>query len=181
MSRRINDLMLAELENQFRDIKETGCVVANYEGMAADDARRARNSIRMAGGRMTVVKNALFSLALQRLGAQEVASLLKGTIAIIQAQNAPAAARAFKDASEICPALRLRGGYVEGKVVDAARVEKLAQIPSRETLLAQLAGMLKAPLRRLAYGLLSRPRAFVRGLNILRERMEEENSSKQEV
>ena len=92
-----------------------------------------------------------------------------------------AAARAFKDASEICPALRLRGGYVEGKVVDAARVEKLAQIPSRETLLAQLAGMLKAPLRRLAYGLLSRPRAFVRGLNILRERMEEENSSKQEV
>jgi large subunit ribosomal protein L10 len=176
MARRVKELMTAELEKRFRDIKETGCVLVNFEGLKADEARIVRASLREVGGEMMVVKNSLFAIALDRLGAAELYSLVRGPTAVIHAQNPVDAARAIKEAAAEYPAIELLGGYADGAVVDAGAVAKLAEIPDRETLLSMVAGALLAPLRRLAFGLTAKQRALLNGLDKLRERKKEEES-----
>ncbi len=100
---------------------------------------------------MSVVKNSLFALAMDRYGAGDLRSLLDGPVAVITAENPVAAAKAAREAAQTYEALKLRGGFVDGAVLEAAAIEKLADIPSREVLLSQIAGALLQPLRRLAY------------------------------
>lgn len=174
MAREVKELMVKELEERFRGIKEAGCVLVNYSGVKADEARRLRREIGQKGSRMTVVKNSLFALAMDRLGAGELRALLDGPIAVVQGESSVDAAKAAKEMTRICGAIQVRGGYLDGNVVGPEDVERLARIPSREELLSMVAGALLAPLRRLAYGLLAKPRAVLYGLDQLRKRAEEQ-------
>ncbi|MFO7957472.1 MAG: 50S ribosomal protein L10 [Candidatus Brocadiia bacterium] len=174
MPRRVKELMVAELEERFRGIGESGCVLVDYQGASADSAATIRETVREKGCTMMVVKNSLFSIAVERLGAEPLKDLLQGPVAVVQAQDPVTAAKAVDEAREACETLQVRGGYADGKVLDAESVEKLAEIPGREELLSMIAGALLSPLRRLAGGLLDRPRAFLNGLDQLRERKEEQ-------
>jgi large subunit ribosomal protein L10 len=177
MAQEVKELMVKELAERFHDIRETGCVLVGYQGMKADEARRLREGVQQQGARMMVIKNTLFGLALDRLGASEVRSLLAGPTAVVQAENPVVAARAVKEMAEACEAIQVLGGYVEGRIADAAGVEKLARIPSREVLLSQVAGALMAPLRRLAFGLLAKPRSVMSVLSQLKDRAEPEEAA----
>jgi large subunit ribosomal protein L10 len=172
MAREVKELMLAELAARFQNVQETGCVLVRYQGLKAADAINARRLIAEHGGSMSVVKNSLFALAMERQGAGQVRSLLDGPIAVITAEDPVAAARAARQGAQLYEALQVRGAYVDGAVLEAAAVERLADIPSREVLLSQIAGALLAPLRRLAYGLLARPRELLSCVDQLRERKE---------
>jgi len=158
MAREVKTLMLSELEDRFRNVKQTGCVLVSYQGMKADEARRWRQQARQKGAEVTVVRNALFGLAMERLGAGEVKRLLAGPVAVVSSNDPVAAAKAVAELAKDAPAVKVRGAYFEGNVVGPEGVEKLAKIPGREVLLSMVAGALMAPLRRLAFGLLARPR-----------------------
>ncbi len=172
MASKLKELIVAELADKFRDLDRTGCVLVNYEGMKAGQATAVRSSVRQAGGEMTIVRNTLFARALGCVGVEGLGSLLQGPIAVISAENPVDAAKAAKQAAGLCPGLHVRGGYAEGDVIGVAAVSKLADIPSRETLLSMVAGALTAPLRRLAYGLLAKPRALVSAIEQLRDSRE---------
>ncbi len=174
MPRRVKELMVAEMEQQLRDINKSGCVLVDYQGITADTDSAVRESIRQKGGTMMVVKNSLFAIAMQRLGAEPVTSLLRGPVAVVWAEDPVGAAKAVDEAAKQCEALQVRGGYADGKTIDAETVKKLADIPGREELLSMVAGALVAPVRRLVGGLLSRPRAFLNGLEQLREQKEDQ-------
>jgi large subunit ribosomal protein L10 len=161
MARELKELMLKELEDQFRDIQQTGCVVVRYEGLSADEARKLREQMRRAGSRMTVVRNRLFSLAASHLGAGEVAELLEGPSAVVCGDNPVDAAKAVEEAAKTSDAIAVRGAYVDGRILGPEGVEKLSKVPSREELLSMFAGMLMAPLRQLAGGLLAKPRELL--------------------
>ncbi len=176
MAREVKELIVKELTETFRDINETGCVLVSYRGMKADEAHRLRQEVRQRSSRVTVVKNSLFALALDRLGAAELKSLLEGSIAVVQGENSVAAAKVAQEMTKLCAAIQVRGAYVDGAVVGPETVEELARIPSREVLLAMVAGALLGPLRRLALGLMAKPRALVSALDQLRTR-----SAQQEV
>ncbi len=169
MPREVKELMLKELEEQFRDIQQTGCVLVDYQGVRADEARRLRVEIKRAGVEMTVVKNSIFALAVTNLGAAELASLLDGPIAVVRGENPVVAARAARQMAKANGAVQVRGAYCEGRVVGPERVEQLADIPGREELLAMVAGALISPLRRLAAGLISRQRELLSVLGQLRD------------
>jgi len=180
MPRRVKELMIAELEERFRQIGESGCVLVHYQGTSADSAAAVHNTIREKGGTMMVVKNSLFAIALERLGAEPLKQLLEGPVAVVQAQDPVAAAKAVAEAKKACESLQVHGGYADGKVIDAQSVQRLAEIPGRDELLAMIAGALISPVRRLIAGLLSKPRAFLNGLDQLREQKEEQQEQESE-
>lgn len=174
MPHKIKELMVEELTERFGDLGETGCVLVAFDGLEADEAGAVRSVIREAGGNMMVVKNTLFAIMLDRMGAEKLKELLHGPTAVVQAENPVDAAKAVKHAAQEHRALRVRGGYADGKVIDAELVEKLAEIPDRDTLLAMIAGALQSPLRRLMFGLQAKQRALLNGLMQLRDKKEEE-------
>jgi len=170
MAREIKTLMLGELETKFRNVKQTGCVLVSYQGMKADEAKRMRLEARQKGAEVTVVRNSLFGLAMERLGAGEVKQLLAGPVAVVSAADAVAAAKVVTEITKAAPAVKVRGAYFEGNVVGPEGVERLAKIPSREALLSMVAGALMAPLRRLAFGLMAKPRELRSVLEQLQKR-----------
>ena len=172
MAREVKELMLEELAHKFQNVKQTGCILVNYRGLTAGDAINVRRTVAQRGGRMSVVKNSLFALAMDRYGAGAVRSMLDGPTAVITADNPVAAAKSVKEVAGLYESLKVRGAFVDGAVLDAGGVAKLAEIPTREVLLSQIAGALMAPLRRLAGGLLAKPRALVNCLDQLREQKE---------
>ena len=176
MPQYVKELMLKELADEFRDIQETGCVVVGYQGMKADEGRLVRQEARRQGSRVRVVKNSLFARAVSDLGAPAIGDLLSGPSAIVQGPTAVEAARAADAMAKACGAVQVLGVYVDGKVLGPEGVRKLANIPSRETLLSMFAGALMAPLRQLVAGLLDRPRALLSVLEQLKNQKAEGNT-----
>ena len=86
--------------------------------------------------------------------------------------DAAAVAKALRDASKANPLLVLKGGVIGGKVISAKDVEALADLPSREVLLAQFAGALQAPMVKMAGLLQALPRNFAYGLKALIDQKE---------
>lgn len=145
MPRKIKEQMVKELTEKFQGIGQCGCVVLGYKGMKAQESASVRRLISERGARMTVVRNALFGLALKELGRSEIGELLDGPTAIVTGEDIVQAAKAAGDAVKICPALSLVGAYAEGHILDAAGVERLAALPSREVLLSQALSCMCAP------------------------------------
>jgi large subunit ribosomal protein L10 len=170
MAQEVKTLMLKELEDRFRDVRKTGCVLVSCQGVKADEARRLRQEIRQKGAEMLVVRNAMFAIAMERLGAGDISRLLEGPVAVVCAGDCITAAKAVEEMARSSSMVRVRGAYFEGNVLGPEGVEKLASIPSREVLLSMVAGALMAPLRRLAFGLLAKPRALVHALDQLRQK-----------
>jgi len=170
MAREIKRLMLQELQTRYREMPQTGCVLVNYRGMRAADAIAVRRAVGANGGQMSVVRNSLFGLAMQQVGAGSLAGALDGPTAVITAGNPVDAAKVARRAAEMCEGITIYGAYVDGTMVDAGGVAKLADTPSREQLLSMIAGALMAPLRRLLNGLLAKPRELVSCLDQLKEK-----------
>jgi len=174
MAREIKEMMLAELKEELRDIGDSGCVLISYQGLKADEAIQARQAMAEQGAKMTVVKNSLFALALQDLGASALCEMISGPTAVVRANDPVAAAKAARQVAQDYAVVEVRGAYAEGQVMDAKGVEQLATIPSREALLGMIAGALLSPARRLLFAVLAKPRALLNGLQQLRDQAEEQ-------
>ena len=150
MSRKLKEMMVDEMTDRFAGLREHGCVVVGFRGVSADDSVRLRTALTEKGAQMMVVRNRLFAIALQQLGVPELGDLLEGPAAVVTGEDPVQAAKAVDAASELAPALSVLGGYAEGSVLDVATVERLAQLPGRQTLLAQVLTCIQAPAQRFA-------------------------------
>ena len=113
-----------------------------------------RRQLREAGSEWKVYKNSLARLAALQTGAEALSSELVGPTAVAFVKgDVAAAAKVLREASKVNPQLVLKGGVMGDKILSAKDVEVLADLPSRETLLAMFAGLLTALPRNLAYGL----------------------------
>ena len=140
-------------------------IVADYRGLTVHDITAVRRSLRGEGITYRVVKNRLARIAAQEAGTGELSELLSGPSAIAMGSGDEVAlARAFLEAIRPFRTVAIRGAVLNGKRVDADAVTRLATLPSREVLLAQLAGgmaspmasmasLFAAPLRNLGYAL----------------------------
>lgn len=149
-------------------------LLTEYRGLNVGEMAALRRSLRAAGGEYTIYKNTMVRLATAELGV-DVAHLLTGPTAIAfvgarddgTASDAAAVAKALRDFSRANRALVLKGGLLGDKVLTAEDLMALADLPSREMLLAQLAGAFAAPMVRLAGLLQALPRNFAYGLQAL--------------
>lgn len=132
-------------------------VITDYRGLKVGEMNTLRARLRQAGTELKVTKNTLTWIAAQELGLTAIYPYLQGPTAI--AFNFADPAKATKVLTEFArehKALEIKGGLLKGRVISANEVKRLAELPPREVLIAQLLGIFQLPLVRLA-GLLQTP------------------------
>jgi large subunit ribosomal protein L10 len=143
-------------------------IVTEYRGMSVGQLANLRRQLRDAGGEYKVYKNTLARFAAERAGVGELNEMLVGPTAItFVSGDAAAVAKALRDVARVNPLLVIKGGAMGGKAMSGKDVEALAELPSREVLLAQIAGALQAPLVKTASLLQALPRNMAYGLKAL--------------
>ncbi len=154
MPTQAKDAAIAEITSRFQD--SSAAVLTEYRGLTVAQLSQLRRSLG-AGSSYAVVKNTLTKRAADSVGFSELAPLLTGPTAIAFIAGDPVeAAKAIRDFAKANPALVVKGGVVEGRPVDAAEVTRLADVESRDVLLAKLAGAMKGNLTKAA-GLFQAP------------------------
>lgn len=142
-------VVVSEIENLAKDAKSI--VLVDYRGLTVSQATELRNSVRSAGGVYKVYKNRLMKIAFEKLGIEFPAADYEGTTAVLfHGSDEVAPAKIALDGSKKYGNLKLKSGFVAGKYYNTAEITNLANIPSREVLVAQLLGMLTNPMRSLA-------------------------------
>ena len=148
-------------------------IVTEYRGMSVGQLAALRRQLRPAGAEYKVYNNTLARFAAQNAGVGELAEMLTGPSGItFITGDAAAAAKSLRETAKTNPLLVIKGGVIGGKVITAGDVEALADLPSREVLLARFAGALQAPLVKTAGLLQALPRNFAYGLKALIEQKE---------
>lgn len=142
-------------------------VLTEYRGLNVSATAELRRALREAGGEYKVYKNTLVRFAARELGL-ELDDLLTGPTAIAFVDGDPVAvAKALKEFAKTNPALVIKGGVLDGQIIDEAGVKALADVEPREVLLAKFAGLLAAPMQQFAGLLQALPRDFAYGLQAL--------------
>lgn len=124
--------------------------LVSLQGLTVNEATELRRKLREKGGRCVVVKNRIL---LRKIGGQpldQVRSELRGATGVAYGDDPVGLARVLVDFAKGVPALKLKGGVVEGRPVAAGEVAAIAELPSREQLVAKLLFLLQSPLVRLA-------------------------------
>ena len=145
-------------------------LLTEYRGLRVDELARLRRAVRDAGGDYKIYKNTLVRLAVADLGMSALDDLLTGPTAVAFVHgDAVAVAKVLRDFARTSPNLVIKGGLLGSRVLSAGDAGSLADVASREELLARLAGGLAAPLTRMAGLLAAIPRNFAYGLSALLE------------
>ena len=143
-------------------------ILTEYRGLKVKDLAALRRSLRPAGAEYRIYKNTLVRFAARDAGLAGLEPLLEGPTAIAFVNgDAAAVAKALRDFGRTNPLLVIKGGVLGEKVIGPAEAAALAELPSREVLLAQFAGALAAPMRQLAGLFQALPRNLAYGLKAL--------------
>jgi large subunit ribosomal protein L10 len=123
----------------------TATVLTEYRGLSVDDLAELRARLRGTDASYRVVKNTLTRLAVRDAGVDIPDDMLLGPTAITFCAGDPiAVAKVLRSFSREHPQLVIKGGVLEGRLLDAAETVRLADLESREELLARLAGSMQA-------------------------------------
>jgi len=145
-----------------------GALLTEYRGMTVAELAELRTALAAAGGEYKVYKNTLVRLAVADRGQDGIDDLLTGPTAIAFVQgDVSAVAKALRTFAKENPNLIVKGGLVGSGLLSANEVDRLADLPSRETMLAQLAGGLQAPMQKMAGLMQALTRNFAYGLSAL--------------
>ncbi len=143
-------------------------VVTEYRGLSVADLAALRKSLTAAGGDYKVFKNTLVKRAIDGSRHAPLEEFLAGPTAIAFVKgDVSAVAKALRDFSRTHSRLVVKGGMLDGALVSPSQLGELADLPPREVLLARLAGGIQAPLAQLASLLQALPRGLAYGLKAL--------------
>jgi large subunit ribosomal protein L10 len=148
----------------------SAAILTEYRGLTVKEIADLRQALRQAGATYGIYKNTLVRFAVRDLGANELEEMLTGPTAIAFVDgDAAAVAKALQDFAKTNPNLVIKGGLLGTSILSPADTKALAELPSREVLLARLAGGLAAPLQKMAGLLQALPRNMAYGLAALIE------------
>ncbi len=145
--------------------------LADFTGLSVKRVTELRSRLRKAGVEYIVVKNTLAERALQGMDYPDISEYFVGPTAVVFGPDDPvAAAKVLADfAKENDDRPALKAGVVERRAVGPEEITRLATLPPREVLLAQLAGALEAPMAQLAFVLQAKLQEVVGLMDALRE------------
>lgn len=145
-------LLVEEIKDKIQRAKSLTFV--DYRGLTVEEDTKMRAAFRNAGADYKVYKNRLLLRALEECGITGLESVLEGTSAVAFGfEDEVAPNKIIVDTIKDTQKMQIKGGVLNGQVVDVAMVEKLASIPSKEVLLAKLLFLLQSPVRGLAVAL----------------------------
>ena len=143
-------------------------VLTEYRGLTVPELAALRASLRVSGTEYKVFKNTLARRAVADSGLEGVAAMFEGPVAIAFVRgDAASAAKALRDFGRGNPALVLKGGLLGARVITPVEIEALAELPSRDVLLAQVAGAFQAPMVKAAGLFQAFTRNFAYGIKAL--------------
>ncbi len=145
--------VVADLAEQIK--ASAAGVIVNYQGITVDNDTALRKALREAGVKYVVMKNTLTGRACDMCGYGDMKQYLNGmtAIAISSPEDPIAPAKILKEYAEKIESFQILAGYCDGEVLDAAGVNSLAEIPSKEVLIAKFLGSIKSPIYNFAYAL----------------------------
>ena len=159
---------VAELAERFRGSQ--AAVLTEYRGLTVAQLTQLRKNIK-SHATYAVVKNTLTALAAREAGVSAFDGSLTGPSAVAFVTGDPVeAAKGLRDFARTHPALVIKGGVLDGRSLSAEEVNKLADLESREVLLAKLAGAMKASLNQAAYLFAAPLSQAVRTIDALRQK-----------
>ena len=141
---------VAEIEQHVE--ASSGVFVVSYNGLTVKQSQELRHQLREAGAEMKVYKNNLVRLALKNQEQPEIDDILAGPLAYVFYENEPVeAAKALKEfATKSKGVIEIKGGISEGKAVSAEEVQAIADLPTKDQLLGQIAGLINGFARDIA-------------------------------
>lgn len=162
---------VAELKELFNGAEAV--FVAEYRGLTVAQSSVLRKAIREAGGKAKVARNRLAEIALDEVGLAKDVVMMKGpNLYIVASTNSPAVAKAIKTFSEDKANAKfiIKGGVMGHEILSVDGVKALAEMPSREELLAKAVGSIASPLRGLVTVLSGVPRGLVTVLSAVADK-----------
>lgn len=172
MATSAKNAVVAELADLFRT--STAAVLTEYRGLTVAELKELRRALG-ENATYAVVKNTLSEIAAKQAGIDAFDGKMTGPSAIAFVSGDPVdAAKAMRDFAKDHQSLVLKGGYMEGQYLDETGIKKLADLESREVLLAKLAGAMKGNLYKAAYMFQAPLSQAVRTVDALRAKAEEQ-------
>lgn len=136
--------------------------ILSYQGITVPQVTELRAKVRESGASYEVVKNTLVRRAIAGKALDEIKDVFEGPIAVVYAEdNVVEVAKVLTEFAKTAPVLKFRGGVVQGQPVAAEQIKDIAELPSREELLAKLLFLLQSPVTRLVRDLAELNRRFV--------------------
>jgi large subunit ribosomal protein L10 len=170
---------VALIADRFR--ASNAAVLTEYRGLTVAQLTTLRKSL-AANATYAVVKNTLTAIAAKEAGVNAFDGQLTGPTAIAFVTGDPVeTAKGLRDFAKTFPALVIKGGILDGRALSADEVKKLADLESREVLLAKMAGAMKASLNKAAYLFVAPLSQAARTVDALRARLETEQGAPAEA
>ncbi len=161
------------LVRQFAEMaaRSSALIFTENQGLTVAEMTQVRRRVREAEGAYHVVKNTLLRLALAQAGLPIPDELLRGPTAVsFCLGEVPPVAKALVEATKELERLQIKGGILEGRVMDPEGIRALADLPTREVLMAQVLGGIQGPARQVAGVVAGGIRQI---LNLLQARIEQ--------
>ncbi|GAB6172294.1 50S ribosomal protein L10 [Paradesulfitobacterium aromaticivorans] len=136
--------VVAEIKDKFEH--SAGVVLADYRGLTVAEVTKLRVQLRQAGVDYRVLKNTMVRRAANEVGIQGLDSYLEGPTAVAFSADPVAPAKVLVDFAKTNKKFAIKAGVLEGKVIGPDGVKSLADLPSREVLLAMVLAGIQAPL-----------------------------------
>ena len=141
--------IVEEISASIKDAQSV--VLVDYRGLTVEQDTELRKQLREAGISYKVYKNTMMNFAFKGTDFEGLTAYLEGPSAVaISTEDATAPARVLCKFAKTANALEVKGGVVEGVVYDAAGIENISKIPSREELLSKLLGSIQSPITNFA-------------------------------
>jgi large subunit ribosomal protein L10 len=164
------ETVVADLKELFKDAQLA--VVLDYQGLSVAEITDLRRRLLPIGGTCKIAKNTLMRLAVEGDDNwQPVQDFFKGSSAVVLVkEDVGAAIKAYKSFQKDKKKTELRGGVMEGRVLTKEQVETLADLPSKEQLMAQIAGAINGLATKIAVGINEVPSSFARAIQAVSEK-----------
>jgi large subunit ribosomal protein L10 len=162
---------VAEIKEKLE--RASAVVLTNYRGLNVAAMTELRSKMREAGVEFKVVKNTLTRFAAEEAGLKDLDDFLKGPTAVAFGYDDPVTpAKVVADFAKQYKQLELKGGILDGNILQPENVKELADLPSREVLLAKIVGGMQGPIAGFVNVLNGVPRNLVYVLDAIREQKE---------
>lgn len=171
--RKVRELMVKEMKDVFSG--ENGFVLSSIANVKASQIDVLRKKMRKSGSRYMVIKNRLATIALEEAGITGMTDTVseKNILGIGVIKDDPVlVAKLLMEFSKENKGFKVAKGYLEGRLLEAERIKELAELPSREQLIAMVVGMMNAPIANFVGVLSGVLRSLLYALKAVKEKKE---------
>lgn len=160
--------IVQKIQQKFEDA--TLVVLADYRGLNVEEITELRNKLRTPGVEVKVLKNTMLRFAMKNMGYDEAINYLEGPNLVLFSNDNPVEpAKIMYDFAKEHKNLQIKVGVLEGQTVTSDKIKDLAELPSREVLIAQVLGTMQAPISSFVRVLDANITGFARVVDQIRE------------